>query len=297
VPATAGRHFEARTLHLAVPSLDALSHALLSYSYSKYTIAISFLFFESSSSLYSQQPAKSGRSSCKKCKTKIAAGDLRIGTHVERDDHEMTSWNHLECFAVPRKLLQQGLTPEDFVRDLLKDGSTDASLLPARADEIVAALQAKGGAAKGGKKEDDKEGGGAGLVWLDSIKKSFETGSYGGEDDDVKPSASKKPKDDMSVLVPAYGEYHKQNGAKLKEMLAWNRQHVGGTKPMMLTRVLDGILRGRLARCPLCEGGRLKLSDDGMAVTCSGSYDEDRGTRMVCQYQGSSAEAPRWQPW
>ena len=208
----------------------------------------------------------------------------------------MTSWHHLACFSLPRKLVQQGISAEDFVRDLLRDGSDDGSLLPGRADEIIEALQTKktAGSATAKGKDSSSAGGdesSAGLAWLEEIKKNFEATK------DDKPSAAKKPKDDMNLLVDTYSEIYKFPLAKLKEVLQWNRQHVTGTKPILMIRLLDGALRGRLARCTLCAGGRLKLHDDGTTVTCGGAFDEERGIRLACQYQGTATSAPRWQPW
>ncbi|GKY98304.1 hypothetical protein MPSEU_000788000 [Mayamaea pseudoterrestris] len=241
-----------------------------------------------SSTTYSVELAKSSRASCKKCKTKIEKDAMRIGTHTPRDDFDMTSWNHLECFTLPRKMVQQGVTAHDFVRDNLRDESGD--ILPSRADEIAEALEAKKAAVAKSKEDGDSESS-AGKTWLADIKIRYDATQ------DDNPSASKKAKDDMSILVETYGAIHKLSIADLKEILQWNRQHVTGTKPVLMIRVLDGALRGRLARCTLCEGGRLKLHDDGATVTCSGAFDEERNVRVACQYHGKAESAPRWQPW
>lgn len=53
---------------------------------------------------YNAEPAKSGRSSCKKCKEKIEKDELRIGTNrTTADDIVMTSWVHAKCFTLPKK--------------------------------------------------------------------------------------------------------------------------------------------------------------------------------------------------
>ena len=94
---------------------------------------------------------------------------------------------------------------------------------------------------------------------------------------------------------------------ELKDVLRWNRQVLKGTKDLLLAKVLDGhVYRGRLTRCPLCLGGKLKLEfvgDDGdadnykLAVSCVGSFDEDKQVRLSCNYVTTPEEAPRWKPW
>ena len=43
--------------------------------------------------------AKSGRSSCKGCKTTINAGEVRFGSVNDQGDHVMTHWKHVECLT------------------------------------------------------------------------------------------------------------------------------------------------------------------------------------------------------
>lgn len=40
-------------------------------------------------STYTIEHAKSGRATCKKCKNKIAKGELRIGTHADLGDDKI----------------------------------------------------------------------------------------------------------------------------------------------------------------------------------------------------------------
>ena len=49
------------------------------------------------------EPAKSGRSNCKKCKGLIDKGSLRLGRVYDNGDRIMTSWYHPSCWPVPKK--------------------------------------------------------------------------------------------------------------------------------------------------------------------------------------------------
>ena len=67
---------------------------------------------------YTAEISKSNRSSCKKCKQKIEKEVIRIGTHTTNaDDITMVAWNHLKCFAIPKKV-----DFRDFLEELEVDG-------------------------------------------------------------------------------------------------------------------------------------------------------------------------------
>ena len=71
-----------------------------------------------------------------------------------------------------------------------------------------------------------------------------------------------------------------------------------GAKKVLLQRIIDGHMNGRLGMCPTCEKGQLKLEDDNWDVVyCNGYYDEDVMARNTCFYKCSRMEAPRLKPW
>ena len=53
---------------------------------------------------YLAEIAKSGRSTCKKCKAKIEDRTLRIGSAFDNGERLMTSWYHPACWPVPKAL-------------------------------------------------------------------------------------------------------------------------------------------------------------------------------------------------
>lgn len=56
------------------------------------------------------EPAKSGRAACRKCRKKIAKGELRLGVEIEGDYGVSYQWYHLECGAEAQaKNLQSAL--------------------------------------------------------------------------------------------------------------------------------------------------------------------------------------------
>lgn len=56
-----------------------------------------------------QQYARSGRASCKKCNAKIGKGDLRVGIVSSHPDWgETTKWQHVECTKLPRAVWLPG---------------------------------------------------------------------------------------------------------------------------------------------------------------------------------------------
>ena len=242
------------------------------------------------------QYAKSGRSSCKRCKEKIDKGTLRIQTTVARDDtHSMASSTHPSCFNLPRKYATGAnkISAEQFVDDILQD--SDGSILPAKRDELIAAIESH---PRKKKKEPMSGDGDSAEAILFRIKAALEA--------DEKEPAAKKIKLDVSssnadreaAMTQAYAKYSKLKNDELKDYLRWNRQMVGGNKSYVLIKILDGHTCGRLARCGQCGGGRLKLvEDDCHMVACNGKYDEELNMRLPCSFKGPASEAPRWEPW
>jgi len=169
------------------------------------------------------------------------------------------------------------MSVEDFVNSMLEDTSV-GEILPSMAEEIIAKIEK---AASSGKKAK-----GEGNKMLDSLKRAHE-----GDESETK-RLKLDPK-----LVDAYGIYAKHKNDALKDVLKWNRQMVGGTRNYLFVKVVDGHVRGRLARCAVCQGGRLKLQEDGQTVTCNGNFDEDSHMRIDCAFKCPVADAPRLQPW
>jgi Helix-hairpin-helix domain len=132
------------------------------------------------------------------------------------------------------------------------------------------------------------------------------------DDDETKPASSSKAKSDSDdttndAAAHWYGHYVKTKNEALKDILRWNRQvQTPPTKDALLYKVIDGHLHGRLARCVLCGGGRLKLVFNSttvnsnahcVSVICGGSFDEDTQRRIECAYTCTPESAPRLQPW
>ena len=242
-----------------------------------------------SQTTYCIETAKSGRSTCKTCKEKIAKDELRIGKESPgpSDGFAMTSWYHAKCFVIPPKALK-GVTPEEFVDDMLRDNSESGEdILPARRDEVVALV-----AEKPPKKKKSEDGGDS---FIAKLKREYEVMTADGGGDDEEPKAKKAKSSDQRALE-LYGEYHKHTLPGLKEILDFNRQTKTGTKAVILHKVIDGALNGRLGRCTVC-GGRLKMNDDCTKVACLGNFDEEHQTHIPCAVTYKLEEAPRYQPW
>jgi len=277
------------------PDVHYLAHSL--------THSISLTLSFSFANKHETKLSKTGRSKCKKCSEFIDKDALRIVTVLpaKEDSYEVHQNVHPACFSMPRKYTTGAtkMTPEEFVADVLEDISEDGAVLPEHAAELAAAI----GSAK--KKKDDKDSP------IYAVKQAFLARS---EQDEKEPAAKKtktSAKGDAipttehggvdSRFVDAYAQYHKHTLPALKEILKWNRQHVSGTKDVLLHRILDGVVRGRLPRCPL-DGGRLKLDENDPkskqperhnTVHCQGTFDEESQTRMDCGYCQKVEDAPR----
>lgn len=216
---------------------------------------------------YSLEFAKSNRSKCKKCKEQINKGDIRIQSSNQNDEFTMVSNYHPTCFNKPRKYADL----DDFMENGLVD-ATGGDILPSKYDELKEQLAYK----KPKKKASEVENP------LADIKELFESQS---EDNPTKKQKNEK--------VEAYAKYHKTKLDELKDVLRWNRQVLKGIKNVVLFKVVDGTVHGRLSLCQLC-GGKLKVTDDCQGVACSGTFDEEAQLRMPCEFKCSLEAAPRW---
>ena len=88
------------------------------------------------------------------------------------------------------------------------------------------------------------------IMGLDYIGKDSTTPTN--DSADAKKGGGKKKKKKKKAGMPL---------SKLKEECRSNRQILGGHKDMLMARVMDGRLRGRLGPCMECFGGRLQLQD------------------------------------
>jgi len=213
---------------------------------------------------YSAEPAKSGRSSCKKCKEKIEKDDLRIGTsRTTADDITMTSWVHAKCFSIPKKT-----DPSDFMESLEM-----SSLSPTQKEEIEQLLA---NASAAGKRKPDSQ---------NSTSKRVKS-------DDVSNFTEEEQ--------PLFEKYRAKTVEELKDYMRWNGQQITGTKGELIKRCIDGELNGALPACPQsgCKG-RLKLDPSTTGpqkVSCSGAFDDELGTFIRCYFRANSDTITRI-PW
>lgn len=189
------------------------------------------------------------------------------------------------------------ITASEFVTNYLHDKS-DGQILPKKLDELVEAFESKGttpaSASKGGDENnhDDSR--------ITQIKEFYQVLASGEEPPPAKKMKTKDNKEHETFLrqVDLYGTYHKKyKNDEMKDILGYNRQVKTGTKDFLLMKLIDGCTFGRLGRCQLCNGGRLKLMEDGMTVICGGTFDETSNVRIDCAFKCAASTAPRNQPW
>ncbi|KAL7570144.1 hypothetical protein ACA910_019983 [Epithemia clementina (nom. ined.)] len=243
--------------------------------------------------------AKSGRSKCNKCKQPIQIKDMRIGSHSNNGEFEMSKWTHVGCFKLPRKYSTGAnkMSAEEFVRSVLED-TTSENILSKNIDEVIEKIdEASSSTAKKGSRKSSGTAateGGSGESPIAELKAAYEEEQK--ELADGTEPSSKRSKSNLAARLDAYGKYKDCKNAELQDILRYNRQILKGTKDFLLAKVVDGVVYGRLSRCALC-GGQLKMKDDGKTVECGGSFDESTQRRIECCFTCAAEDAPRWQPW
>ena len=183
----------------------------------------------------------------------------------------MTSWRHPACFNLPKAFITSGTSnKEDAVISFLEDAIEDeeGTLQNEETFEKIKTEIMEAGTKKTPKKKAAAaaggEGGGDDDGFMGKLKQEYNAMVSGaGDDDKDKEKKSKKRKSSDNEEVPdpkrakqldAYGEIHKWKADDLKNELRWNRQVLVGTKPVLLRKVIDGRVNGRLAHCPDCGG-------------------------------------------
>lgn len=238
---------------------------------------------------YSIERAKSGRSKCKKCKVQIEKGELRLGTTVpakDGGDYGMTSWTHIACFNLPRKFKEEGV--EEFVNTSLIDNTGDGELERIK-DQVIADITSK--KPKGAAAKDEAD-----LSPVEKIQAHLKRSRDGEEGAPAAKKMKLSPKEE--AMLDVYVQYEKMKADELKDILEWNRQQKSGNKNLLLTRIIDGQMNGRLARCPVCTRGKLQIENEtSTTAICKGYWDEDLAGRIPCRYSTPLEEVERLHPW
>uniref|UniRef100_A0A7S4J936 PARP-type domain-containing protein n=1 Tax=Prymnesium polylepis TaxID=72548 RepID=A0A7S4J936_9EUKA len=240
---------------------------------------------------YCVEYAKSNRSTCKQCKTKIDMGVVRIGTiSPGPGDYDITSWRHMSCQKLPKGVTETSAFPGFDSLEAAEKAKLEAWLAAGptgtggakkrTADELDDVAQ------KDPKKMKPKE--------LDAALKVVGV---------AKKSKKEKVEAMEEVVERAAAEacYSKMTIPQLKALCEANKQLKGGTKPELVERLVDGKMYGALPRCPDCGGGILKVyypnGKYGHAgqgkFSCPGYFDDDVWKR--CSYTAESAERLPWQ--
>ena len=160
---------------------------------------------------------------------------------------------------------------------------------PTQRQEIIDQLSAK--KVKKTKKGDN----GIKSAFIQTVKRNAAVLEDEGEIDADQPQ-KKKAKimsdDDMKKAL-AYLKYKDMKNSELQDILSWNKVIKTGSKDILLTRVIDGYVYGRIGKCVSCIEGKPKISDDGSEVVCNGFYDQDRGFHVACGSRIKVTDAPR----
>eukprot|EP00301_Raphidiophrys_heterophryoidea_P027954 c990_g1_i1.p1 GENE.c990_g1_i1~~c990_g1_i1.p1 ORF type:complete len:373 (+),score=69.26 c990_g1_i1:1-1119(+) len=104
----------------------------------------------------------------------------------------------------------------------------------------------------------------------------------------VSDPIKKKIKDQTKELQGAH------TVDELKVMCKANDQKCTGTKAELSARVADGLVLGRIPRCPSCSGGHPKFDLATGVYTCPGFMDDD--TFKFCNWIGTFSDFKRL-PW
>ncbi|KAH7933704.1 hypothetical protein HPB49_015960 [Dermacentor silvarum] len=210
---------------------------------------------------YMAEYAKSGRASCKGCKSKIDNAELRLAVMVQSPmfDGKTPNWYHFMCFFAKQRPKSVG--------DIDKFGTLRY--------EDQKRIQEKIGFMTLG--VDDQKMLKEKLKKLDRKRKPKEAG-----DTVDGPSSAKQPKKEVDVeeekalkkqsdrVFKLRGDLQKNLSKKeLQELLEFNSLDIPPGESRILDLLSDCMAFGVPARCPECKEGQLKLKTHG--YTCTGN--------------------------
>lgn len=248
---------------------------------------------------YCLEYAKSNRSTCKTCKTKIDKDSVRVGTIVPGPgDYDMTSWRHLAC----QKRLTCLAGPSEL------DGFD--TLKPADKDLVFAWFEGDVATVQAAKRKADEATAEAAAAAATTPKKKAKSSSSaaspsstpatkaipGASSTPLKNSSSMPVAEEMAARDEAAAVFNTLTIPNLKNCLRANLQLLGGTKPELVERCVDRKLYGNLPKCPQCGIGRLKVSYPralGHGETESTRREQNTPRREECLEAGHRSCAPR----
>eukprot|EP00520_Triparma_pacifica_P010217 CAMPEP_0118658824 /NCGR_PEP_ID=MMETSP0785-20121206/14776_1 /TAXON_ID=91992 /ORGANISM="Bolidomonas pacifica, Strain CCMP 1866" /LENGTH=433 /DNA_ID=CAMNT_0006551871 /DNA_START=102 /DNA_END=1403 /DNA_ORIENTATION=+ len=208
----------------------------------------------------------------------------------------MTSWVKVEFFKVtPKMLKQEGAeTIEGWFDNYCPIVTEDGDEAEIR-EKAIATLTATKNAPKTPPKSPAK---------IDKLKRAAQRMGEDAEDELLNEGGSKKKlkledekdemfEDIMGGELAAFEMYSKMKIPALKDFCRWNDQIVGGTKDVLVARVIDMAVNGRMMRCGSCQGKWKQDPNDENALVCSGGFDETQGFRIDCFDKTNYKKVPR----
>lgn len=187
---------------------------------------------------------------------------------------------------------------EEFVDEILIDGTEDSILEdPSERKTIMDKLNMVPEKKKKKKMEEEEEDAndGESTSLVQSAKRCASLMTNDDNEGDNKPATKKfKLSDEDKTMGEAYMKFKPMKNAELQDILAWNNVVKTGTKDVLLTRVMDGYLHGRIAKCFVCGKGQPKISDDGSHVICTGFFDSASVIPIPCGTKSKPKDVKRY---
>ena len=81
----------------------------------------------------------------------------------------------------------------------------------------------------------------------------------------------------------------------LKDILRKNMQSMSGNKEDLVLKVADGIVLGRIPRCPKCFGGRPKFDYKTGIYTCPGYRDDEEYLNCNTTFTKTELKRDAWE--
>eukprot|EP01104_Vermistella_antarctica_P002605 TRINITY_DN12823_c0_g1_i1.p1 TRINITY_DN12823_c0_g1~~TRINITY_DN12823_c0_g1_i1.p1 ORF type:complete len:265 (-),score=88.83 TRINITY_DN12823_c0_g1_i1:207-953(-) len=226
--------------------------------------------------------AKSGRASCRICKSKLLKGEVRVdlmevNPFGDGPDDLTSKFYHPFCVdykAIGVKKVEDIPGSEDLkkkdldtLKKLVKEGGLAATASAPPTDSKTTGKKRKATASEKALEESKKK-----------ARKSL-------------TAAQKKTIKDVEKKKEEFKSF---TNDQLKTLLRINATPVTGNKSVLIERVADGAVRGAIPKCTKCFGGNLTYHEDDDLYTCKGYMDDDHFHRCSAKIKGEDLTRATW---
>ncbi|KAL4465226.1 hypothetical protein ABPG74_001940 [Tetrahymena malaccensis] len=236
------------------------------------------------------EKAKSARSACKACKSKLAKDEVRVGITVSKGSYDEVTWYHVSCFAKTKHAGSKDLEDLDGYSSL---SGTEQAEAKKEFEKGAKGAKSNAKSKKASKSQSDKS------ESEDESEEDSGKGKKGAKKGTAKKASSGGPLAGYTVAEKAiYQRYYEEalelSVAAIKQALKKNGMTQNGNKAEIASRMADCQILGTLPNCTKCGGGRLRFNQQDGTYFCKGYMDDADFVNCSAKYARNEVTRGTW---